>query len=49
MQCKHNRYALGFRNQNLRHGETAPKLGESTPPQVVNGLVLSDPTLVYLW
>jgi GH43 family beta-xylosidase len=42
-------YALGFRNQNPRHGETAPILGESTPPQRVNGLILSDPTLVYLW
>jgi hypothetical protein len=32
MQCKHTWYALGFRNQNLRHGETTPILGESTPP-----------------
>jgi hypothetical protein len=37
MQCKHTRYALGFRNQNPRHGETVPILGESTPPQGVNG------------
>jgi hypothetical protein len=38
-----------FRNQNPRHGETAPILGESTPLQGVNGLILSDPTLVYPW
>jgi hypothetical protein len=42
MQCKHTWYALGFRNQNSRHGETAPKLGEFTPPQGMNGLILSD-------
>jgi hypothetical protein len=35
MQCKHTWYALGFRNQNSRHGETAPILGEPTPPQGV--------------
>jgi hypothetical protein len=35
MQCKHTCYAVGFRNQNPRHGETAPLLGESTPPQGV--------------
>jgi hypothetical protein len=49
MQCKHTWYALGFKNQNPRHVETAPILGESTPPQGVNGRILSDPTLVYPW
>jgi hypothetical protein len=39
MQCKYNWHALGFRNQNPRHGETSPLLGKSTPPQGVNGLV----------
>jgi hypothetical protein len=24
MQCKHTRHALGFRNQNPKHGETSP-------------------------
>lgn len=49
MQCKLAWYALGFRNQNPRHCETAPILGESTPPQWVNGLILSDSYLVYSW
>jgi len=30
MQCKHTWHALGFRNQNLRHGRPHI-LGESTP------------------
>jgi hypothetical protein len=29
-------------NQNPRHGETSPLLGESTPPQGVNGLIMLD-------
>jgi hypothetical protein len=33
MQCKHTWHALGFKNQNRRHGETSPLLGESTRPQ----------------
>jgi hypothetical protein len=37
-QCNANRPSIG---------ETTPILGESTPPQGVNGLILSDPTLVY--
>jgi len=49
MQSKHTWYALGFRNQNPRHGETAPLLGESTPPQGVNGLIIPDPYLLDLW
>jgi hypothetical protein len=43
MQCKHTCYALGFKNQNPRHGKTSPLLGESTPPQGVNGLIILDP------
>jgi hypothetical protein len=35
-------------NQNPRHGETAPLLGESTPPQGVNGLILPYSYLLYL-
>jgi len=46
MQWKHTWYALGFRNQNPRHGETAPLLGESTPPQGV--MVSSFLTHTYL-
>jgi hypothetical protein len=49
MQCKHTWYALGFRNQNPRHGETAPLLGESTPPQWVNGLIILNPYLLDPW
>jgi hypothetical protein len=37
-----------FMNQNPRHGETAPLLGESTPPQGVNGLILPYSYLLYL-
>jgi hypothetical protein len=47
MQCKHTWYAQGFRNQNPRHGETAPILGESTPPQGVNVLVCDWPHSVW--
>jgi hypothetical protein len=49
MQCKHTWHALGFRNQNLRHGKTAPLLGESASPQGVNGLILFDPYLLNPW
>jgi len=49
MQCKHTWYALGFRNQNPRHGETAPILGEFTPPQGVNGLIIPDPCMLDPW
>jgi hypothetical protein len=31
------------------HGKTSPLLGESTPPQGVNGLVILDPYLLDLW
>jgi hypothetical protein len=47
MQCKHTWHALGFRNQNLRHGRPN-LLGESTPPQGVNVLILPYPYLLYL-
>jgi len=40
---------LGFRNQNPRHGDTSPSLGESTPPQGVNGLIILNPYLLDLW
>jgi hypothetical protein len=49
MQCKHTWYALGFRNQNPRLGKTSPLLGESTPPQRVNGLIIRDPYLPDAW
>jgi hypothetical protein len=48
MQCKHTCHALGFRNQNLRYCEIAP-LGESTPPQGMNGLILSNSYLLNPW
>jgi hypothetical protein len=48
MQCKRIWYALGFRNQNPRYGETALLLGESTPLQGVNGLILPYPYILYL-
>jgi hypothetical protein len=48
MQCKRTLHALGFRNQNPRHGETAPLVGEFIPPQGVNGLILPYPYLLYL-
>jgi hypothetical protein len=47
MQCKHTLHALGFRNQNLRHGRPH-LLGESNSPQGVNGLILPYPYLLYL-
>jgi hypothetical protein len=40
---------LVFMNQNPRHGETSPLLGESTPPQGVNGLIILDPYLLNPW
>jgi hypothetical protein len=50
-QCNANipgmHYDLGTKI--LRHGKTAPILGEFPPSQGVNGLILSDPYLVYLW
>jgi hypothetical protein len=49
MQWKHTWHVFRFRNQNPRHDETAPLLGESTPPQGVNSLILSDPYLPYPW
>jgi hypothetical protein len=48
MQCKHTLHALGFRNQNPRHGRYH-LLGESTPPQGVNGLILLDPYMLNPW
>jgi len=47
MQCKHTGHALGFRNQNPRHGRPH-LLGEYTPPQGVNDLILPYPYLLYL-
>jgi hypothetical protein len=31
------------------HGKTSPLLGESTPPQGVNGLIILDPYLLDPW
>jgi hypothetical protein len=42
-------YQLGFRNQNPRHGKTSHLLGESTPPQGVNSLIIPDLYLLDLW
>jgi hypothetical protein len=36
-------------NQNPRHGVTSPLLGESTPSQEVNGLIIPDPYLLDQW
>jgi hypothetical protein len=31
------------------HGKTSPLLGESTPPQGLNGLIILDPYLLDPW